>query len=50
MKWLWQLHREWSFRARQARHEVARSQENLERTREQVVTPLVEWRERNHFA
>jgi len=50
MKWLWHLHRDWNKRARQAREEVERSRRNLERSREQVVTPLTEWRKNNHFA
>jgi len=50
MKWLWHLHREWAKRAQEARDEVEKSRANLERSREQVVTPLSEWRKQNHFA
>lgn len=50
MKWLWHLHQEWSKRAREAQDEVKRSRKNLERSREQIVQPLSEWRKQNHFA
>lgn len=50
MKWVWHLHREWGKRARKAREELEQSRRELERTRKQVVVPLAEWRQRNHFA
>ena len=50
MKWLWHLHREWKDRVRKAEAEVERSRRDLTHTREQVVTPLSEWRKHNHFA
>ncbi len=50
MKWLWLLHKDWKERARKAREEVEFSRRELERTRVQVVTPLAEWRQQNHFA
>ena len=50
MKWLWRLHREWKKRAEEAEAEAQRSREELERTRKQVVTPLAQWRQQNHFA
>jgi hypothetical protein len=37
-------------RVRTAREDVENSRRELERTREEIITPMARFRERNHFA
>ena len=50
MRWPWRLNREWAQRAERAEAEAEHSRRELERAREQVLTPLARWRQQNHFA
>jgi hypothetical protein len=46
----WQRHRELEARVLSAREEAEKSRRELERTREEIIRPLIAAGNRNHFA